>query len=375
MDDYFDRVETQLGELIEHGAHRRRRFVTGPRLPRIPVGALALAGSTAVALAIVAVVLLSVHRRPPPLSGGAGVGADQIDPSLVRSFKILRRPLTRVARLPAGFATGGFKGIERGQFSRSTTWITSEARPPGVAGIGLLPALTQLTTIRGTGYSAWLIPGRHGMCWFTRSSSSSNGPPFPYPAVCVGSLAHPATDLIDGPWTDVETSDQSIVGLVTDRVRAVMLVNGAGPGHRVPLSNGFYVSPLPTGHERLVALTPSGAQPLYPQATPKPPRIVGSATRTIARSSRPEVVLTGSRGLHVQLMSEMSCMTPKAAAGDSGDTGIVRGYQHHAAYQVPAVVPIGFPSESSRLPVCYTSVIVQAGARTRGTVRVAIAER
>jgi len=47
-----------------------------------------------------------------------------------------------------------------------------------------------------------------------------------------------------------------------------MLVNGAGRGHRVPLSDGFYVSPIPTGGERLVAITRRGAEPLYPQRSP-----------------------------------------------------------------------------------------------------------
>jgi hypothetical protein len=215
------------------------------------------------------------------------------------------------------------------------------------------------------------------MCWFSEGAAFPNqAVAFPNPAVCVGSLERSATAVIDGPWADVESAEQNVVGLVTDRVRAVMLVDGARRVHRVPLSEGFYVSPLPTGNERLVAITRRGVEPLYPQPSPPPPRILGSATKIIARSSRLAVVITGSRGLHVQLMSEMSCMTPQAAAGvPTGPGDIVKGYQHQAPYQVPAAVPLGFPAGSSSLPTCYVSAMVLAGARTRGTARVTIADR
>lgn len=370
MNDYFDLVENQLGELIEQGAHRRARVLIAARLPRIPVGTFALVASTALALAVAAVVLVSLHRGAAPQPAGAGVRGGEIDPSLVRSFRILRRPLASADRLPAGFADGGVVGVRRGMFPRSTAWLTSQPAPPSIASIGLLPAFTQRTTIPGTRFAAWLIPGRHGMCWFTDGGPF---PAFPNPAVCVGSLEHPATALIDGPWTDVENAGQNIVGLVTDRVRSVMLLEG-GHAHRVPLHDGFYVSPLPTGSERLVAVTRGGTQPLYPQRIASPPVILGNAEKTIARSSRPAVVLTGSPGLHVQLMSEMTCMKRHEMAGGppSSSESPAKGYQHQATYRVPALVPLAFPAGSSNLPACYVNTSASVAAHAPGTVQVTI---
>jgi hypothetical protein len=260
MDDYFHTVETQIGDRIAAGAHRRRWVLTRARGPKIPFGTLAMAGSTAVVLVIAALVLLNVHRSAPAQPGGAHLSAAAIDPSLVGAFRLLRRPLTPADRLPAATAAD----IRRGLFAGISDHFTNQPAPPSVAQIELLPALTRRTTIRGTGYSIWLIPGRHGMCWFSQAPDL----PLPSPAVCVGTLTQPSRAIIDGSWIDVEPTNNAFVGLVTDRVRAVLLVDSTGARHPVPLSDGFYVTSIPGSSERLVAVTPSGAQALYPQPSP-----------------------------------------------------------------------------------------------------------
>jgi hypothetical protein len=76
-------------------------------------------------------------------------------------------------------------------------------------------------------------------------------------------------------------------------------------------------------------------------------------------------------------MSEMTCTTRQAAAGGTPASGAnnAKGYQHHATYTVPAVVPLGFPAGSSNLSACYASAVATAPADTRGTVHVTITDR
>jgi hypothetical protein len=367
MDDYFDRIETQLGDLIERGAHRRRGLAG---LPRITGAQLALACSTAIVVAIVTVALVNVHPSRPRSSPAAG--ESQVDPSLTGNFRILRRPVTPSDRLPQALLQFGLDGVRRGMFARSESWLAGEPAPPPVASIGLLPELSRRTTIPGTGYSAWVIPGRHGMCWFSASAPRYENTPFPYPAICVGPLTHPAAALFDGSWTDVEAVDNAIVGLVTDRVLAVILVDASGHRQPVPLSEGFYLSPLLRDGQRLLAVTRSGLEPLYPQSvtSPQAPRILDSAAKTIARSSHPAATVTGPRGLTVELSWEMTC-----ASSLSDASADAQGYQSpESTHRLPAVVPIGFPAGSSKLRQCHLAVIVVDRAR-QGVVRVAIVDR
>ncbi|MGH2914517.1 MAG: hypothetical protein ACRDMX_05970 [Solirubrobacteraceae bacterium] len=72
MDDYFDLVERQLGELVARGAHRRARVARRLPVRRIPATAVLLACSAAVAVAVAAAVLLNARtavRRPVTPSG------------------------------------------------------------------------------------------------------------------------------------------------------------------------------------------------------------------------------------------------------------------------------------------------------------------
>jgi hypothetical protein len=142
----------------------------------------------------------------------------------------------------------------------------------------------------------------------------------------------------------------------------VKLVEGPGHSQTVPLSDGFYVSPLVTGSQRLVAVTRHGVKPLYPQTIPKGPFIADSATTTVARSSTPEVVLSGQRGAVVQLSLEMTCT---ANAG-----GSAVGNQRGGTYRLPATVPVRFPAGSQRLRYCYVAATVSE--QTHAKVRVQI---
>lgn len=365
MNDYFDRVESQLGALIEAGAHRRRRLAPRLMLPRARFGgAVAFAASAAIVAVVAAVLLVTLHHRPN--ASAPAVSDAAIDHSLVANYKLLRRPLTRGDQLPGGYTT---ESVAKGRFPRTSDWLQSFGRPPSLASIQLLPSLTRRTTIPGTEYSAWLIPGRHGMCWLTEGAGNSP----PNPAVCVGSLQHPSTALVDGPWTDVETDGPRIVGLVTDRVRAVWLVTADNRHVNLPLHDGFYVSRLPVGHQQLIAITRSGPMPLYPQRMVPPRHVVAdSATKVISRTSRPRLVLEGTPGLRVDVQWEMSCMSRLQAVGSSQDTTPVKGYQQHADYRLPASVPVGFPAGSSGLPSCYLATTVSISKAARGEAKVTI---
>ncbi len=88
MNDYLDRVEAQLTELTERGAHQRLRArrpalagTRGPREPRRPRGpgrrseALALLAAVAVVAAVVGIVLVNAHTsNPHPVPSSAPAG-------------------------------------------------------------------------------------------------------------------------------------------------------------------------------------------------------------------------------------------------------------------------------------------------------------
>jgi hypothetical protein len=153
----------------------------------------------------------------------------------------------------------------------------------------------------------------------------------------------------------------------------VWLVTAGNRHVKLPLHDGFYVSRLPVGHERLVAITRSGPTPLYPQRMAPSRRIIaGSATKVISRTSRPRLVLEGTPGLRVDVQWEMSCMSRQQAAGSSQDTTPIKGYQRHADYRLPASVPVGFPAGSSDLPSCYLAAMLSISKAARGEAKVTI---
>ena len=113
MNDYLDRVEAQLTELTERGAHQRRRVrrgalprvaTGGPRRPRRPQGSrrlsegLAFLAAAAVVAAVVGIVLVNAHSsKPHPVSSGA--------PATVRSKTSTTATHARTATATASTTT------------------------------------------------------------------------------------------------------------------------------------------------------------------------------------------------------------------------------------------------------------------------------
>jgi len=232
----------------ERGADVRRSGARRP--PRIPAGTFALVASVVVSASIAAVFLLSARNpqaptRPPKpassLAAGQHVGEHQIDQALTRNFKILRRPLRASDRLPAALA----------QIAMPNAPINGDSRR---ATLGLVPSLAREVTLPGTGFRAWLIPGRHGLCWDAVYASHELG------ASC-SSFQEPSTALAATNGRDsVRTRTGLIsIGLVTDRVLALELLRPHGPRTQVPLSDGFYAGYGISG-KSLTALTATNSQ-------------------------------------------------------------------------------------------------------------------
>ena len=95
VNDYLDRVEAQLTELTERGAHQRRRVRRGARRAALPAGleghdvpgarrlseGLAFLAAAAVVAAVVGIVLVNAHSsKPHPVSSGAPSIADRRPP-------------------------------------------------------------------------------------------------------------------------------------------------------------------------------------------------------------------------------------------------------------------------------------------------------
>lgn len=235
----------------ERGAHGRRSENRRP-VPRITAGIVALVASVAVVFGVAAVFLLGVRNPHAPahasLSGtGQHVVENGIDQALTRNFKILRRPVRSSDRLPAALA----------QIARPSAPLNGGPRPTS---LGLTPDLAREVTLPGTGLRAWLIPGRHGLCWDAEYAAHELG------AFC-SSLKNSATALAATNGNDsVKTKTGLLtIGLVTDRVLALELMRRHGQRTRVPISDGFYAGYGISG-KNLLALTASGSQ-ILPRAS------------------------------------------------------------------------------------------------------------
>ena len=265
MDDFFDRLGGQLGTLVENGAHRRRSVRL---LARRAGGVAVLASSAAIVIAIAAIALSAGKGRPPAGSLSHRAIATDIAPGLVRSFRVLRRALRASDRLPGSLAGIGANG---GPLRLSPSW------QPNSASLGLVPALARRAILGRTGFSAWVIPGRHGLCWDARDPTGQliGGlcSRFPFAASALtdeGGIAY----------------DRGVtVGLVTDRVVSLELVTGPERPQSVPLSSGFYAAHYQPGSQ-LVAVTIDGRHVPLPivdlpgaigRAMPVPGTIVGQA--------------------------------------------------------------------------------------------------
>ena len=235
----------------ERGAHGRRSENRRP-VPRITPGMVALVASMVVVFGVAAVFLLGVrkpHAPAPASSSGAGqyVGENGIDQALIRNFEILRRPVRPSDRLPAALA----------QIARPSAPLNGGSRPTG---LGLTPDLAREVTLSATGLRAWLIPGRHGLCWDAEYAGHELG------AFC-SSLQDSATALAATNGNDSVKTNTGLVtiGLVTDRVLALELMRPHGQRTRVPISDGFYAGYGISG-KNLLAITASGSQ-ILPRAS------------------------------------------------------------------------------------------------------------
>lgn len=371
-DDYFTEIERQIGALVEQGAHHRggRREATLTRVPRVSVGTLAAAASVVLAIVIAAVALVTIHHRTAPsaVSTIPPETQSEIVPALVRDFKILRQPVTAADRLPARFEGDSVPGIERGEFQYSAQWQDGEAKPPTPAQVGLLPELARRVVIRGTGLSGWLIPGRHGMCWFTATTRPSKVD-FPNEGVCAGVPGR--RTIVDGARTNnLEQVDSGVAGLVTDRVRAIEVYQDGGHGRVVPLVDGFYVAPYPRdGNERIVAITSTGRVQIYP--VPLPARytrvVLAEVGRTVPRTSTPKLVVRGPKGLRASVSYVMTCRIRPGHSLNLGRTPF--------AITLPASVDLSFPLGSARIKACRAMTEVTAAPLTRVHTRAQIVLR
>lgn len=103
------------------------------------------------------------HGASSTRSGGAiAARAAGIDPVLVNSFAILRRPVRPEDQLLPTFLISRARRLPHPGLS------TTRLR-----GIGRLPALARAAAIPGTKLEEWLEPGRHGYCVWTAERTTS----------------------------------------------------------------------------------------------------------------------------------------------------------------------------------------------------------
>jgi hypothetical protein len=228
-----------------------------------------LVASVVVAFGVAAVFLVSAHEPHAPTHAslstiGRHVGENGIDQALSRNFKILRRPRRPSDRLPAALAHIATPSAPLNGDSRRAT-------------LGLVPGLARAVTLggAGTGFRAWLIPGRYGLCWDAEYGSQELG-------VSCSSFPHPATALAGTNGVDSVRTRTGLltIGLVTDRVLALELAKPHGQRTRIAISDGFYAGYGISG-KRLIALTATGPEILPHASSEIVLNAVGSPTAAI----------------------------------------------------------------------------------------------
>jgi hypothetical protein len=145
VNDYLDRVEAQLTELTERGAHQRLRArrpaLTGtrrPRSPRPPRGprrfseALAFLAAAAVVAAVVAIVLVNAHTsKPNRVSSGA---AASVRPKTTETVPYSRTTTTAASTTATTTAptpaAGQFYPQSFTAISELTWWVLGQAQCP-----------------------------------------------------------------------------------------------------------------------------------------------------------------------------------------------------------------------------------------------------
>jgi hypothetical protein len=236
-DDYFTRLEAQLGEVTERGAHLHGtpwRFAPRDRLS----GALAIAACLIVAALVGAVALESGGARMRLRSGPLAVGSPaRIDSALLAHFPLTRRPLRASDHLPAGYAL-----------------------QIGAARLGLVLGAARRVSFGAV--QAWLIPGRRGACVSAVVDHDTAL------ATC-GTVGSDTLGLSSG-----EPSAGRLIGIVSDRVRALRYVPSSRAATRVAVHDGVFVVRAPVAGS-IIATTSSGTRPL---AVPSSTLAVPSST-------------------------------------------------------------------------------------------------
>jgi hypothetical protein len=260
---------------------RLRRFA-----PRINAGVVALVASLAVTFGIAAVFLLNVRKPHATIGAAPRVSLPRIDQAVISDFKILRRPL-----LPTDRLTGTLT-----QIATPNAPISGASRP---ASLGLVPKLAREANLPGTPFRAWLIPGRHGLCWAAEYRTQVLG------AFC-SSFPNPATALTaaDG-YASVKTRTGLVtIGLVTDRVLALELIGRHGQRKPVPISDGFYT--VDGAGNNLIATTAAGPQILPGASSELVLNTVGSRDTSV---TAPDQLLA-----QIHLRSPSGGRTPRGSA-------------------------------------------------------------
>lgn len=203
------------------------------------------------------------HGASTARSGGAiAARAAGIDPMLINSFAILRRPVQPEDQLPPTFLTASARRLQHPGLS------TTRLR-----GMGLLPALARGASIPGTKLEEWLEPGRHGYCvWTAERTTSGTFVTGGFGSVC-GTTATITTrlsasvgggaSLAAGPTiTPGARGGPALVnGIVPDRVSSIVLV--ARNGLTIPLktAEGFFATRFSPG-DRLYAVIAGRRYPI-----------------------------------------------------------------------------------------------------------------
>ncbi len=120
MNDYLDRVESQLTQLTEQGAHQRmrarrpepvHRTASGPRRPRRGSEVLAVLAAAAVVAAVVAIVLENVHTGKPQPASATGKTSSTARAHTPATSAKTQSTATAPASLPAHLAPQSFTAI------------------------------------------------------------------------------------------------------------------------------------------------------------------------------------------------------------------------------------------------------------------------
>lgn len=188
----------------------------------------------------------------------SSVGSAGIDPTLLRNYRILRRPVAPGDQLPSSVLARQqqLAAIARGAHGPQSLAARSQAS------LGLSPSLARRAVIPGTKLEAWLEPGRHGFCVLL-AEVTVGGPPNdggfgdgcgPV-AISLSAGTGGGAFLAAGPPLAPGASGSPALasGIVPDRVSSVELVTATGATSGLRLAEGFFATRFAAG-DRLYAV-------------------------------------------------------------------------------------------------------------------------